>query len=183
MAQESIYRKIVRKTWRRSRFQNLPSEIKLFLMYLWTGPDAATPGLYYISKPVISDDLGIGIRTVSERLRYCMDNGWIKYDEDTRFIFFPRWDRYDPPPNENTVKYYKRYALDAPDCRVKTLFLNTLRPYMERFGIPYPNGSETVPEPFPNDSRLLEQEQRTRAENKNPPKPPKGICAPKSLLT
>lgn len=146
--EQSAYRKIVRKTWRKTKFRALTPELKLFLFYLWTCPDAITPGIYYIGPGTIADDLDTDTVTVLERLRNGMRNGWFKYDETARIIFFPKWADYDPPPNANTVISYIRHVLDLPESQLRYEFAKTLEPYIQRYSVPLPNGWGTVAEPY-----------------------------------
>lgn len=57
MAQRALYRRFVRKTWRKPRYRALLKDdpVKgLMLAYLWTGPDSHTPGIYYITPGTIA---------------------------------------------------------------------------------------------------------------------------------
>ncbi|MEE9401635.1 MAG: hypothetical protein V3V47_00400 [Desulfobacteria bacterium] len=110
--------------------------MKLFLLYLWTAPDANMPGLYYISPGTIADDLETDTDTIRERLRNGSGNGWFNYDEKARLIFFPKWTNYDPPPNKNTVTSYTRQLLDLPESALRDCYARTLEPYIKRYAVP-----------------------------------------------
>lgn len=136
--EQAAYRKVVRKTWRKQSFRDEPPEMQLFLLYLWTGPDATTPGMYYISPGTIADDLETDVDTVRQRLQNGIGNGWFHYDEKARVIFFPKWTEYDPPANKNTVISYMRQLLDLPNSPLSRLYADTLEPYIKRYGVPLP---------------------------------------------
>lgn len=139
--EQSAYRKIVRKTWRKLKFRNESPEMQRMLLYLWTAPDSDMPGLYYVSPGTIADDLGTDTSTVIELLRNGSANGWFKYDFEARVIFFPKWTDYDPPPNPNTVSSYMRQLLDMPDSELCHCYAQTLEPFRQRYTV-------RLPEPF-----------------------------------
>ncbi len=157
---DAAYRKVVRKTWRKQNFRSLPDDLKILLLYLWTGPDAVNPGIYYISTATIADDLGTVTETVRERLGILSRDGWLYYDFDARVVFLPKWDKFDPPENGNVCKSFKAHVAELPDTKLTGYFITTLKPYCERFNIPLDiQLGIPLPEPFGNGMAIQEQEQ------------------------
>lgn len=162
---DCAYRKVVRKTWRKQNYRALPDSLKILLLYLWTGPDATNPGLYYISVGTISDDLEIPVETVRERLGILSQDGWLYYDADARVVFLPKWDKFDPPENGNVCKSFKSHVAELPDTELTGYFLTTLKPYCERFNIPLDEGL-CIPLPEPSANGIVIQEQEQEQEHK-----------------
>ncbi len=162
---DSAYRKVVRKTWRKQNFRSLPDDLKMLLLYLWTGPDASNPGIYYISLGTIADDLETVTETVRERLGILFRNDWINYDFDARVVFLPKWDKFDPPENGNVCKSFIAHVAELPDTKLSGYFLTTLKPYCERFHIPL-DERLCIPLPEPNANGIAIQEQEQEQEHK-----------------
>lgn len=174
---DSAYRKVVRKTWRKQNFRSLPDDLKILLLYLWTGPDAVNPGIYYISTATIADDLGTVTETVRERLGILSRDGWLYYDFDARVVFLPKWDKFDPPENGNVCKSFKAHVADLPDTKLTGYFITTLKPYCERFNIPLDiQLCIPLPEPIPNGIAIQEQEQEQEQEQGAAQKQPSTVA-------
>lgn len=64
---KSAYGKIIRRTWIKKRFRQLPMNMKGFLSYLWTCP-AGKGGMpiFHIPAATIASDLDVGIGAVSD---------------------------------------------------------------------------------------------------------------------
>lgn len=131
----SPFRKIVRKTWRKTRFRELTVQQQLLLLYLWTGPEAINPGFYYIGVPTIADDLPFSEKTVRSSLKSLEAQGWFRYDSRAKVIFFPKWADYDRPKNPSVVISYLNHVKDLPDTELKGEFLKTLMPYLQQFNV------------------------------------------------
>lgn len=181
---DALYRKVVRKTWRRKRFRALSEVDKLVLLYLWTAPDSVNPGIYYINIPTVADDLRYDSGIIRESfLRLAKDN-WFWYDMDERVVFFPKWTEYDPPYNKNVVVSYLRWANELAQSKLSAYFLWTLKPFVESYGLSFGNHTGMIPEPLPQSfgiqEQLQEQEQIQGAVEKK--KAPTSSLAPTAPL-
>lgn len=161
---DALYRKIVRKTWRRKRFRDLPDLDKLILLYLWTSPESANPGIYYISIVTVADDLRNDSRMIRESFERLIRRGWFMYDFDERVIFFPKWADYDPPHNKNVVISYAKRVNDLPITKLTSYYLWTLKPFLECYGIVLENLTGIIPESFTQTFATQEQEQEHEQE-------------------
>mgnify|MGYP001163214697 CR=1 FL=1 len=142
---EALYRKVVRKTWRKRKFRDLNGDLKLILLYLWTSPDSTNPGIYYISIPTVADDLGHHADMVTASFHALIKDGWFMYDFEERVIFFPKWSEYDPPFNDSVVKSYISWAKELPKTVLTNYYLWTLKPYSDQYGITLPHDDGMMP--------------------------------------
>lgn len=168
---DALYRKVVRKTWRRKRFRELSEIDKLVLLYLWTAPDSVNPGIYYISIPTVADDLRYDTGIIRESFRRLTQDNWFWYDADERVVFLPKWYEYDPPFNKNVVVSYLRWANELSQTKLSAYFLWTLKPYVEFYNLSFGNHTGIIPEPLPQSFgiqlQLQEQIQEHRRGEKN----------------
>jgi DnaD/phage-associated family protein len=88
------YRAIYTKIWADPDFQEYEPEVKLLFIYLCTNPYTTESGIYPITLKTISNDIGIGLETVTQRLQ----NGYvknIKYDFTNKHIFVRKLRKYN----------------------------------------------------------------------------------------
>jgi len=209
------YGRIVRKTWRKDKFKKLPRDLKLLLLYLWTHPEGKNPGIAIINVATIVSDLesidpescdpatyNEVVRCVRGRLEELITQGWFKYDWKTKVVFLPKWADYQQPQNKNVVTSFLNYALDLPKCELVTEFLESLRPFADKFEVEIPNlqsdkelnssgmvnltVSEPLPKPlangYPNHSLITRTRTKTKTRNiAGKPAPDKDLLDSKSV--
>lgn len=91
----AIFRKVHTSIWSDSFFSELTKDKKLFYLYLLTNEKTKQCGVYEITKRQISFDLGYSINTVSILLKYFINTGKIRYNNDTKEIGLGNWLKYN----------------------------------------------------------------------------------------
>lgn len=138
MPKESTpYGKIVKKTWRKERFKNLSDQAKLLLCYLWSHPDGHSPAIIPVSFDVWSFDLNWKLKVGPQVFSKICSQGWVIFDKKTRMCYFPKWFDYTPPTNPPAVVWHLKYIMDLQPSVLVEKYLQSLQPFMDKFGITY----------------------------------------------
>lgn len=136
--------------WGHPEFGALSDNGKLLFLYLLTGEHSNGLGCYRIPFPYAQADLNWAFETVSKGFQELVENGHIKYCESTKFVYIPKYLKWNPISNQNTAKAREKEFTQIP----------TQIPYMQElardaleYGNHFSKGFETVLERFANGSR------------------------------
>lgn len=141
------YHPLFSHIWSDPEFELLSPEDKLLFIYLFSNSSVTESGIYRKTAKKISDETGIGLPTVVQRLSNgCFRN--IKYDAESNCVFVKNARRYNTGGNPTLIK--KSILAD------RKAFPDTyLWHYFQEFNSDYEgiaNGCPTVRQPYDCDS-------------------------------
>lgn len=122
MSDVGRYRKVYPRLWRHPGFSSLKPSARELVLYLLTGPQTSSIGLFHFSIATAAEDLDVSIETVRKGL---VDIGamfgW-HCDAVARVIYIPSWWRWNRPENENVLKGNLKALSEIPPCGLVDAF-------------------------------------------------------------
>lgn len=180
----SRYAKVDNRMWGDERFRSLsrpqPNAQTLFT-YLLTGPHNLGPGCFEAGEYGLAEKLRWPIEGFRAAFVELEAADMVRADWDAQVVWIVKAIKHDPPANPNTLKHWLELLETVPECPIRTAFLDSLQPFIERFheGLhqPSPNGrgnpsknpmSTPEPEPIPEPSPELKPEPEPEPEKQTP---------------
>jgi len=155
------YRPIFTRIWKDPDFEEMDAESKLIFIYLCTNELTTDSGIYSISFKTISNETGIPLETVRERLT----NGSIKnllYDEQFKYVFVVKFKKYNAGGKPKLVERGIVNDFKSSNCTyLWSIFIKEYPKYKDAIltvGKPLENGSgqiRTNPKPNPKPRKAL----------------------------
>jgi len=100
----AIYRKINTTFWSDPFICDLPSDKKLFYLYLLTNERTKQCGIYDISKRQIQFDLGLNTKQVTDNIDFFQKKGKLMFSDTTNEIALKNWVRFNGSTSPKVVK-------------------------------------------------------------------------------
>ena len=160
MSPVTRYRRVRVRLWIESAFSKLTDGEKLVAMYLLSGPQTNSVGLYRLSSASAAEDLAISTSQFRRRFDVVLQAFRWRYEVDSALFWNPEWIEENAPQNPNIVRAMRSAFDEIPDSPLKaeaaaaTLeFLKTKgKAFGNAFGDPVLESvQESMGEPFRND--------------------------------
>ncbi len=133
MAGPGRYRKLYPRIWRHPGFRALKPSARELALYLLTGPQSNSIGLFHFSPSSAADDLGVSPETVRKGLAdIAVTFAWY-FDDGARVFYIPSWWRWNPPENTNVLKGNLKALSEIPPSRLADAFARNLETLDETF--------------------------------------------------
>jgi len=121
----AIYRKINTTFWSDPFICDLPSDKKLFYLYLLTNERTKQCGIYDISKRQISFDLGLNNKQVTDNINFFESKGKLMFSDTTNEIALKNWVRFNGSTSPKVVKCVES-ELKLVKNRVLIQYINSI---------------------------------------------------------
>src|ERR1700752_270688 len=107
MSPATRYRRVRQRLWTEPSFKKLNEREKLLALYLLSGPQTNSVGLFQFSPARAAEDL----RTSDTSVRRSVDTvlrsfGWI-HESDTDLLWLTQWIEENAPQNPNMVRAWR----------------------------------------------------------------------------
>ena len=129
----SRYRNIHVTIWNDADFRAASKDAKLVFLHILTTPLSTPFGAFKTPVFALADEIGFldadeadGLKGYRKAFRECLGEGFIEYDESTRFLLIPKYLKYNPPRNPNVLKSWVAPFGELPDCDLKLKLYKTL---------------------------------------------------------
>jgi len=150
--------------WEWAQENELSESAKLIAVYLLTCRHANSLGCFRIPYQYASADLGYPIDRVSKGYSELQKKGFIRYCEQSKYVFLPKYLRWNPPQNVKHAKGIYKLAIKLPSSfTLKDKILESCEKYLFEFldqdaidtlyhtlSIPYQEGTNRVDIPMGN---------------------------------
>jgi hypothetical protein len=124
------YRRVFSRWWTEPAAQSFSADQKVVALYLLSGPQTSSVGLYRLSPGEAAEDLHMDPRAFRGHLSVvCKTLGWT-FDSEARVLWIPSWPTDNPPASLNAAKSWRKQLEEVPDCGTKTAAVNELRAYL-----------------------------------------------------
>lgn len=98
------FRKVYPSIWRHPGFVKLTAHQQRIALYILSGPQTTSIGLFFFSVATAAEDLRLDNKTFGEGLANLSRTfGWI-YNREARQLYIPSWWRFNAPENVNVLK-------------------------------------------------------------------------------
>jgi hypothetical protein len=115
--------------------QGLSDAERVMWLYLTTGPQSTSVGIYRLSIAVAVEELGNLTETeFLERLEAVCDVFAWRYDPRTRVLWLPEWLRENPPQSPNVCVAWRKLLVTVPDCELKAEAIDAIQGFLCSFG-------------------------------------------------
>lgn len=114
------WRRVYSLSWQQSAVQGLSDSERVTWLYLQTGPQSTSVGIYRLSTALAVEDLGNVAGDEFERRlgTVCEALQW-QFDPTVRVLWMPDWLQMNPPQSPNVAVSWRKLLNNVPDCVVK----------------------------------------------------------------
>lgn len=109
------YGKVQTEFWEHPGVRRLSTEAKLLYVYLLTGPHTNMAGCFKVPKGYVADDLGWVSETVSGGFRELSVEGFVTYDDTTRYVLVHGFLKFNRIVNRNIAVPMMEWFREVPD--------------------------------------------------------------------
>ena len=126
------YRRIFSTNWLESPVQDLDDGERVVWLYMKTGPQSTSVGIYRLSTAAAAEELKNVDGKEFERRRdaVCKAFGW-KFDPDVYVLWIPTWLDENPPQSPNVVISWCKLLSNVPKCAVKAEGIEAIHRYLK----------------------------------------------------
>ena len=157
---DTRYIRVATKFWQDEKVKNLSDDGKLLYLYVLTSPHSNMAGYYILPKPYVSYDLKWSMERLDKPFRELLEEGLIKYCEQSDVILIPNFLRYNPIQNKNQAIGMGRRIAELP----KNALVKDFETVAERFAEPFMKQfEEQLPKRYTNTDTDTETETDTEA--------------------
>lgn len=143
MSVDSRYIRIATKFWQDEKVRELSDDGKLLYLYVLTSPHSNMAGYYVLPKPYVAYDLNWLPERLDKAFGELVQQGLIKYCEQSDVVLIPNFLKYNPMQNKNQAKGAARRVGELPTNTLRGDFLTVLeryaKPFMEWFAEGFAN--------------------------------------------
>lgn len=166
------YRKIDPRIWNDAKFRSLSDDAKLLVLFALTHPHMTSLGAMRATIEGLAAEMTWKPDRVRKAFAEPFRKGFVKYDEEASFLWFPNFLRYNGPESPNVVKSWINVVDLLPECSMKVqvlqqvvAFLRTLpKAFAEGFAEVYRKG---MPNPEPEQEQEQEEDVELATEKEN----------------
>jgi hypothetical protein len=155
------YRKVDPRIWGDEKFLRLPERAKLIFLYLLTNPSMTMLGAMRGSSSGMAEEVGVEVDEFRDAFQRIVDAGMVRFDQRARFVWLPKFLRYNRPESPNVVKAWPAAFAMLPECKLRDDLLKQLRVFAE--GLPE-GFRDAFMDVFDNGMPTQEQEQEQEQE-------------------
>jgi len=140
------FRQLHTRAWSDAWFSDLPVDLKLLFIYLFSNERASVCGLYELPLKIIAFETGLDKSRIIQGLNDFEADDKVFYDFDHSVIWVRNMRKYQ---GSSSVKLQARIYADikaVPDCELKQEFLEHFNGQAARVSIPYQDGIDTGPD-------------------------------------
>lgn len=138
------YSRIKSRFWNDEKVITWDDDTKLLSLYLMSSPHHNILGCYYLPMGYICEDLGWEVKRLRKPFHVLLNDGFIKYDEQTKVVLVINYLKNNPIENENQAKAAAKQVIELP----KTELLQDVKRFVEQLGKPFMKRLvEQIPEP------------------------------------
>lgn len=109
------YGKVQTEFWEHPGVRRLSTEARLLYLYLLTGPHTTMVGCFKAPRGYVADDLGWVSETVSERFGELSREGFVTYDETTRYVLVHGFLKFNRIVNRNIAVPMMEWFREVPN--------------------------------------------------------------------
>lgn len=143
MSVDSRYIRVATKFWQDEKVKALSHEARLLYLYVLTSPHSNMAGYYVLPKPYVAYDLNWLPQQLDKAFGELVQQGLIKYCEQSDVVLIPNFLKYNPMQNKNQAKGAARRVGELPTNTLRGDFLTVLeryaKPFMEWFAEGFAN--------------------------------------------
>lgn len=159
------YGKVHTTFWSSTTTRSLSEDGRALAIYLLTSPHSTITGVFRLPDGYVCDDMQWSSERVAEGFKELFRKGFANRCETTKWVWISKHLKWNQPENPNQRKSAAKLALSIPDeCVWKADFIEEWGEFLGIEWKPFPNPSETVPEPFLNQEQEQEQKQEQKQE-------------------
>jgi DnaD/phage-associated family protein len=140
---DSRYIRVATKFWQDEKVKALSHEARLLYLYVLTSPHSNMAGYYVLPKPYVAYDLNWLPQQLDKAFGELVQQGLIKYCEQSDVVLIPNFLKYNPMQNKNQAKGAARRVGELPTNTLRGDFLTVLeryaKPFMEWFAEGFAN--------------------------------------------
>jgi hypothetical protein len=156
------YRSVKVQMWRSDDwFQELPTDARLFWIYLFTNPSARVAGIYKITTKTMCFESGLSMKRIEELKKQFSASGKAYFENDMVWVVKMRELQSPGRISDNLKKGIDNDVAEIPMCELK-------RQYLIRYGYPMhtlSESSDTLCIPFPTTQHNTTQHNTTHRQH------------------
>ena len=126
MSDVGRYRKLFPRLWRDPDFRRLKPSTRELVLYLLSGPQTNSIGLFHFSVATAAEDLGVSVDTLRKGLADIGTTFDWRFDAEARVFYIPSWWRWNEPENPNVLKGNLKALSEIPPCGLVDAFSRNL---------------------------------------------------------
>lgn len=130
------YTKIRAKFWSDEKVKKWDDDTKLLALYLLTSPHKNLLGLFVLNKLYICADLGWDTKRLGKPFAKLLQDGFIKYDEESELLLLVNFMKHNPLENGNQVKAAISLLRELPKSPLWQDLKQLLEPFAKPFAEP-----------------------------------------------
>jgi len=127
---EGRYCRIKTKFWTDEKMRKRSDDAKLLALYLLSSPHANMIGCYVLPKLYACEDLGWSPQRFGKAFAELLQDGFVKYDEETRLLLIPNYLKHNPIENKNQAIAAAKVVIELP----RSPLLQELKQFAEQLG-------------------------------------------------
>src|SRR5687767_3734580 len=121
MSPVTRYRRVRVRLWIEPPFRKLTDSEKVVAIYLLSGPQTSSVGLYRISVASGAEDLGMSVSQFRRRFNAVLPAfGW-QHEVESGLLWIPEWIEENAPQNPNIVRAWRRSFDELPESPLKAV--------------------------------------------------------------
>ena len=133
MSVDSRYIRVATKFWQDEKVKTLSDDARLLYLYVLTSPHSNMAGYYVLPKPYVAYDLNWLPQQLDKAFEELVQQGLIKYCEQSDVVLIPNFLKYNPIQNKNQAIGAARRVSELPSNTLVKDFLTVLKRFAEPF--------------------------------------------------
>jgi hypothetical protein len=134
MSPVTRYRRVRVRLWTEPAFRRLDDAGKLVALYIVSGPQTNSIGLYRLSVAGAAEHMAMPVTQFRRRLAAVVEAfGW-RYEAETGLVWLPEWPEENAPANPNICQSWRSAFNEIPDSPLKAEAVATAFAFLEAKG-------------------------------------------------